>query len=319
MMEKNVKQRPLSYSAAEIAAICKEAGADDVGFVEIDRESLSSERRYLQDVYPRTRSIISLVKAMNRENIQSPARYISNEEYHHVGDEFSGICRAILRRLNHMGIRGIVPTKSWPMALNRWPGRIWDVSHKIMATEAGMGKMGLNRIVLHPVYGGFIQLHSILIDAQLDNYGHPVTDDPCLNCNLCATVCPTGAISKTEKFDFSACSTHTYRDNMIGFQSWIEAIIGAKDMADYRMRFDDRETAFMWQSLMFRMSYRCSYCVAVCPAGTDVKPVYLANKKAYVAEILRPLKEKPEPVYVKTGSRAEAMAKQNPKKEIRQV
>jgi epoxyqueuosine reductase QueG len=311
------KREPVS--AADIKNICMEAGADDAGFVNIDRESLSAERKYILGVYPPTKSIISLAKVMNRENIQSPARYMSNDEYHSVGDEFAGICRTILRRLNQLGVRGVVSTGGWPMDLNRWPGRIWDISHKIIATEAGLGKMGKNRLVLHPRYGGFIGLNSILIDAELDAYGQPLTEDPCINCNLCVTVCPTGALSKNEPFDFFACMTHTYRDNMIGFQSWIETMIAAKDMAEYRLRFNDRETAFMWQSLMHGMSYRCSYCVAVCPAGDDVKPLYISNRKAYVDRILKPLQERVEPVYVIAGTKAETAAARNPRKEIRRV
>lgn len=312
-------KKKISASFKEIRQICLEEGADDVGFVDLDRDSLAKERDHILGAYPRARSIIALIKAMNRENIQSTSRNISNDEYHSVGDEFSGICRRILRRLNQMNIRGIVPTKSWPMDLNRWPGRIWDISHKIMATEAGLGKMGLNRLVLHPRYGSFIQLHSIVIDTDLDAYDHPLSVDPCLNCNLCATVCPTGAISKTERFDFFACSAHTYRDNMNGFQNWIDAMVSAKDISEYRTKFDDRETAYMWQSLMFRMSYRCSYCVAVCPAGEDVKPLYLQNKSAYVKQIMKPLLDKAEPVYVKAGSKAEAVAGRNPHKEVRKV
>ena len=78
--------------------------------------------------------------------------------------------------MNQIGIRGVVPTKSWPMDLNRWPGKIWDISHKILATEAGLGHMGINRIVLHPKYGAFIQLNSILIDAGLDEYSRPLAE-----------------------------------------------------------------------------------------------------------------------------------------------
>lgn len=319
MGNKTTAKSRKTFSAEEIRKICLEAGADDVGFVDLERESLSTERKNILGVYPPAQSIIALIKAMNRENIQSTARYMSNDEYHSVGDEFSGICRKILRQLNQLGIRGLVPTKSWPMDLNRWPGKIWDVSHKIMAVEAGLGKMGLNRIVLHPRYGGFIQLHSIVIDTELDKYDQPLAESPCINCNLCAAVCPTGAISKGERFDFTACSTHTYRDNIIGFQNWIEAIISSKDLSEYRLRFNDRETAFMWQSLMFRMSYRCSYCVAVCPAGEEVKPLYLRNKRAYVEQILKPLQDKVEPVYVKAGTKAEAAAGRNPHKEVKRV
>ncbi len=319
MGDPNAKREMRQYSASELRKICLESGADDAGFVDIDREALQKEREGLLRVYPLTRSIISIIKVMNRENIQSPARYVSSDEYHSVGDEFAGIGREILRRFNKLGIRGVVPTKSWPMDLNRWPGKIWDISHKILAVEAGLGQMGINRIVLHPKYGGFIQLNSILIGAELDEYGRPLTEDPCLKCHLCAAVCPTGAINKNEPFDFSACSTHCYRDNMVGFQKWIEAIISSKDFADYRSRFNDSETAFLWQSLMFRISYRCGYCVAVCPAGEEVKPFYLQNKEAYIQQVLKPLRDKVEPVYVVSGSKAESAAKRNPQKQIKRV
>ncbi|HUL31000.1 MAG TPA: 4Fe-4S binding protein, partial [Thermodesulfobacteriota bacterium] len=251
------------FSAADLRKICVDEGVDDAGFVNIDREVLEKEREGILKVYPSTRSIISVIKVINRENIQSPARYVANDEYHSAGHEFAGICRGILRRLNKIGIRGVVSTKSWPMDLSRWPGKIWDVSHKVLAIEAGLGQMGMNRILLHPKHGAFIQLNSILIDAEMDEYGRPLPENPCIQCHLCASVCPTGAISKDAPFDFFACNTHCYRDNMIGFQDWIDAIITSKDLAGYRSRFNDSETAFMWQSLMFGMSYRCGYCVAV--------------------------------------------------------
>ena len=315
----NEKRERRQFSTADLKKICLEAGADDAGFVNIDRETLQKEREGILRVYPLTRSIISIIKVMNRENIQSPARYVANDEYHSVGEEFAGIGRGILRRFNKLGIRGVVPTKSWPMDLNRWPGKIWDISQKILATEAGLGQMGMNRIVLHPQYGAFIQLNSILIDAELDEYNRPLTENPCLKCHLCAAVCPTGAISKDEPFDFSACSTHCYRDNMIGFQKWIEAIITSHDFADYRSRFNDSETAFLWQSLMFRISYRCGYCVGVCPAGEETKALYLQNKTAYLQQVLKPLQDRVEPVHVKSGPKSESAARRNPQKQFKIV
>jgi epoxyqueuosine reductase QueG len=154
-----------------------------------------------------------------------------------------------------------------------------------MAVEAGLGHMGLNRLVLHPKYGSCIQLESILINGLMDRYDRPLSENPCIKCNLCAVVCPTGAITKDQPFDFSACITHTYRDNMTGFQNWVEAMVTSQNMAEYGNHFNYRETAFMWQSLMFRMSYRCSYCMAVCPAG-ESNPV-LENKKDHIERILK--------------------------------
>lgn len=205
------------------------------------------------------------------------------------------------------------------MAMDRYPGKIWDVSHKIMAVEAGLGHMGMNPLVLHPKYGSCIQLESILVDGVFDEYDRPIEEDPCIKCNLCAAVCPTGAITKDQPFDFMACMTHTYRDNYVGFQNWVEAMITSQDVTEYRSQFDDRETAFMWQSLMFRMSYRCSYCMAVCPAGEEVKPVYLENKKEHVERVVKPLRDRQERVYVIEGSKAESRARRNPHKEVRIV
>ena len=312
-------QKIRTHSAETIKKICLEAGADDVGLVDLSRESLEKEREGIVHVYSLARSVISIIRVNNRENIQSPARYVANEEYHQTGDKISGVSREILRRLNGLGIRGVVVNKSWPMDLDRYPGKIWDVSHKIMAVEAGLGHMGLNRLVLHPKFGSAIQLDSILINGVVDQYDQPLTENPCFKCNLCAVVCPTGAISKGRPFDFVACITHTYRDNMAGFNNWVEAMVTSQDMAEYRSHFTDRETAFMWQSLMFRMSYRCSYCMAVCPAGEEVKADYLKNKKDHVDRIVRPLKDRPEPVYVMAGSKAEARVKRNPNKEVRIV
>jgi len=304
------------YSALTIKKICIDAGADDVGLVDIDRDSLCKEKEGILHVYSHTRSIISIIIANNRENIQSPARYVANEEYHHTGDRISSVARDILRRLNQIGIRGVVVNKDWPMAMDRYPGKIWDVSHKIMAVEAGLGNMGINRLVLHPKYGSCVQLESVLVNGVMNEYDHPVKENPCIKCNLCASVCPTGAITKDQPFDFMSCITHSYRDNFVGFNNLVEAIVTSQDMQEYRSHFDDKETGFMWQSLMFRISYRCGYCMAVCPAGEEVKPVYLENKKEYIERILKPLRDCHERVYVTADSKAETKAKRNANKEV---
>ena len=75
----------------------------------------------------------------------------------------------------------------------------------------------------------------------------------------------------------------------------------------------------MWQSLAFGPNYKAAYCMAVCPAGEDVLPLYRQDKKEYVDQIVRPLKEKAEPVFVRKGTPAEKDARRQPNKEIRHV
>ncbi len=111
--------KPFKFSREMLRQLCLDFGADDAGLVDIAQEGLDSEREGILRVYPDTRSIIALIRVMNRENLRSPSRYPANDESHCVGDEFSRICRDILRRLNEHGIRGVVLTKAFPMDMSR--------------------------------------------------------------------------------------------------------------------------------------------------------------------------------------------------------
>jgi hypothetical protein len=75
----------------------------------------------------------------------------------------------------------------------------------------------------------------------------------------------------------------------------------------------------MWQSLMYRMNYRCGYCMAVCRAGRAGACGYEGSKRAFLDEVFTPLKNRKEAVYVAAGSPAEVRAAANPHKEVRRV
>jgi len=313
-------QNQNKLSANWLKKICIEEGADDMGCIEIDRPALDSEREGIRHVFPRTRTVISLVQVMNRENIQSPARYVANDEFHKTIEDLTQIARRIVKRLNRHGVRGVVPTVGFPMDMDKWGDlKIWDVSHKRMAEQAGMGRMGKNRNVIHPRFGNFILLESILIDAEVDATDRPLDYNPCLTCNLCVSACPVGAIHSNWEFDFSACYNHNYREFMGGFQDWTEQLVSSKNVEQYRSKVRDSETMSVWQSLSFGANYKAAYCMAVCPAGEDVLPLFQEDKKQYIDDIVKPLKNKPEPVYVRPGTTAEKAARKNPNKEIRYV
>jgi epoxyqueuosine reductase QueG len=306
------------FPAEVIRQICLEAGADEVGLVEIGRPELAPERQGILQLYPATQTIISLSRAMNRENVQSPARPLYNGVVRGTEEELFGISGEIMRHLNGQDIRGVILNPAFPMDMNRWPDKTWDVSHKTIAGEAGIGVMGLNRLVLSPRFGSAILLNSIFINAQVDHYDQRLEQNPCLQCGLCAAVCPTGAVQKDGAFDFLACAIHSYRD-WSGGLDWVKALLASKDLAAYQVRFQDRETMSLWQGMMFGFNHKCGYCQAVCPVGDVGLSRYLADKKGYIQEVVKPLKERAEPVYVVAGTQAETRVSGNPYKEIRYV
>ena len=60
--------------------------------------------------------------------------------------------------------------------------------------------------------------------------------------------------------------------------------------------------------------------MAVCPAGDDVIGPFLTDRKEFKKDVVTPLKEKEETVYVVPGSDAEAhVVRRFPKKKVKQV
>jgi Fe-S-cluster-containing hydrogenase component 2 len=181
----------------------------------------------------------------------------------------------------------------------------WVVSHKPVAVAAGLGHMGIHRNVIHPRFGNFILLGTVFLDAGITEYQQPLDYNPCLECKLCVSACPVGAIESDGTFNFSACYTHNYREFIGGFTNWVEQIVDSRNASEYRQRVTDAETASMWQSLSFGANYKSAYCMAVCPAGDDVIAPFLTNRAEYLKDVVRPLQEKEETVYVVAGSDAE--------------
>ena len=307
--------------AAWLRQLCLDAGADDVGFVEVDRPALTGERPHLQRAFPHTRSLISFVVRMNRDNVRNPARSIANTEFHHTGDEVNDVARRITAALEHAGSRALNPPMGFPMEADRWmTERMWVVAHKPVAVAAGLGHMGIHRNVIHPRFGNFILLGTILVVAEISAYSQELDYNPCLECKLCVAACPVGAIGADGAFNFSACYTHNYREFMGGFSDWVETVADSRDGKDYRRRVKESESISVWQSLGLGPNYKAAYCMAVCPAGEDVIGPYLESKKDFADDVMRPLQAKKEPVYVIHGSDAEAhVQKRYPHKTVRHV
>src|SRR5436305_791006 len=309
-----------SLDAGWLKQLVLVAGADDVGFVEIGRPALDDQREDILKAFPHTRTLISFVVRMNREAIRTPARSVANTEFHHSGDEVNDVARNVVRILEERGIRAMNPAMGFPMEMDRFPGKVWVVSHKPVAVAAGLGMMGIHRNVIHPKFGNFILLGTVLVDAEVPEPGRAIDYNPCVECKLCVAACPVGAIANEGDFNFSACYTHNYRQFVGGFTNWVEQVADSKNARDYRSRVSDAESASMWQSLSYGANYKAAYCLAVCPAGEDVIGPYLADRKAHLKEIVRPLQDKEEIIYVTKNSDAEAhVAKRFPHKKIKHV
>lgn len=311
---------PATLDTAWLCDLCLELGADDVGFVPIESTDLGAERDKILECFPRTKSVVSIVCKMNRDDVRNPARSVANNEFHHAGHDVDEVARRIVRKLEDKGLRAINVTMGFPMEIHKFPERIWLIAHKIVAQAAGVGKMGIHRNVIHPKFGNFILLGTILVDATLTSYSAPIDYNPCLSCKLCVAACPVGAIGSDGYFNGSACLTHNYREFLGGFQDWVDNVIESKTPESFREKVSLGENVSMWQSLSFGANYKAAYCMATCPAGDDVIGPFLERRQDFVKEVLKPLQEKEETIYVVPGSDAETyVQKRFPHKSVKRV
>lgn len=311
---------PATLSIEALKALTVECGADDCGVISLDDPLMGDEAAHARRAFPGAKLAVSIVCRMHRNAVRSPVRSAANNEFHKVSHEVDDVARDLVRRLEEMGVSAMNPPMAFPMEFDRYPERAWVVSHKIVAEAAGLGKRGLHRSLIHPKFGSFILLGTVLVDLDVEAPAMPLDYNPCFECRLCVVACPVGAIKPDGYFDFSTCLNHNYQQFMGGFTNWVEDIADSKSAKDYRKRHPVAETVKRWQSLSYGPNYNAAYCIAVCPAGEEIMEGYLADKKAHVEKVVKPLQEKGEPLYVVRGSDAEShAAKIFPHKTLRYV
>ncbi len=247
----------VDLNAVALRRLALDCGAIDAGLVEISRPGLAPQREEILRNYPWTRTLLSYVVRMAREPVRGAPRSVANLEFHRAGHEIDEIGAAIVARLEDGGIRAVNPSMGFPMEMYHAPSHApWVISHKPIAVEAGLGHMGIHRNLIHPKFGNFVLLGTVLIDREVETLDQPIEYNPCLECKLCVAACPVGAIGPDGTFNFASCFTHNYRDFLGGFSDWVEQVADARDAFDYRRRVHESETASMWQSLSFGPNYK---------------------------------------------------------------
>src|SRR5262245_51283013 len=153
----------------------------------LQRNEMTSCASFLtpNDSREEKKSLVSFVLRMNREPIHNPARSVANLEFHHWGERVNDIARHLVAGLEAKGIRAVNPSMGFPMEMvNIGAGKLWLVSHKTVAVAAGLGHIGIHRNVIHPKFGNFILLGTVLVDVRISEYQQPLDYNHCVTCTL---------------------------------------------------------------------------------------------------------------------------------------
>jgi epoxyqueuosine reductase len=122
-----------------------------------------------------------------------------------------------------------------------------DFSHKIGATQSGLGWIGKTALFISKRFGPRLRLVSILTDFPLDA-GTPINESLCGECTICVDRCPAAAGSGIK------WKKGMKREDFFNPHQCAEA---CKKLTKERLN-EERLI--------------CGICVAICPFGKDEKP-----------------------------------------------
>ncbi len=173
----------MNQLSLQTAALLKQSGAALVGFADL-RQIANSPLPYGVSV------AIALPAQLVRDNANA-----TNKAY----DKAYYACNETLDRLARLGAgflqgEGYQALPLTTVDVDETTDFRTPLPYKTVATQAGLGWIGKNALLVTEEYGSAVRLTAILTDAPLD-CAVPITASRCGGCQACRNICPAGAIS----------------------------------------------------------------------------------------------------------------------------
>lgn len=171
------------------------------------------------------------------------------DDHFEYPDEWRGryYARRLTRHLNKLGYRTVLEPEL--------------LSKKRMAQMGGIGNFGKQSLIIHPEFGPWIRLRSILTNAELAPT-EPFTQDLCGSCNECVKACPVGALTPY----------HVDPDKCFLGMLWSERY--SPEIREKYLEHNPNLTENTWKM--------CHTCQLACPIGFDKRSMDYGRKNDFV-------------------------------------
>lgn len=155
------------------------------------------ERQFFASFMPDAVTAIVMAQHVVTEEEWTWYSPVGSEERCNADDHLRSVCEAIGNQLAQEGYR---------TNLVKYPAQS-GLQFRFVAEAAGLGRIGSNAFLFHPVWGPWVHLRVMGTTAELDLRPELSGDQLCDACGLCISECPAEAISQ-DTFEGLRCRSY---------------------------------------------------------------------------------------------------------------
>ncbi len=254
-------------SAKELKAQIKALGADLVGVARADSSLLGEHSEDPEKLLPGARSLISFGVSLNKAAVCSGNMRLNRHDSMCVYERLNQIGLETVRIFSKDGAKAISVPAYLPNDMSgEAKGMKGEMNHKTVGAIAGLGGIGLSRLLVTPEFGPFVRLGTVVTDASL-SADEPLDENWCEECDACRNACPEEAIKEDGTLDYKACASRVLRSGLPGVIKAVRSLVGA-DQEGAKAVLYNPDFWDIWQATVSGIFYSCSECMAACPAGS---------------------------------------------------
>lgn len=255
----------------EVKKFALEMNADLVGVCASD--SLVEGRGNLFEIMPDVKALVVIALEHFEPVLNSGNLQIIQYGVHQLYHEIDRILYALSRFLSKKGFKAVSLPAYLPIDMDKGSGLIGEVSLRHAAQCAGLGEIGLNRLLITPQYGPRVRLGAVITSADLAP-DEPFKGELCKRekCAACVRACPVGAISTKGEVNVFKCAPNILKYFIPGIISTVNSLAeGEAGWKEIQDQARNPETWKILQVLTTGMIYNCFKCVTSCPIGKKEK------------------------------------------------
>jgi len=252
----------------KLKRMARRSGVDLIGVAPIERFDGAPEGHKPQDILPSAQSVVSIALNALEGTFSTPVFHVYQLSYALLRNKTNEISYELARFLEGKGYKSVMIPGTIPLDMIEKKGLFGAFSHRHAAQAAGLGKIGMNQLLITEAFGPRVWLGTIITSAPLAT--SPLSrKDPCLreDCGKCLPACPPGALSLAGTDKKKCLEKGVHAQNLSGLLKHIAKILVTENLEEKMNLVYSAQSRVLYQSLVCGMIPACDRCISVCPVG----------------------------------------------------